>query len=331
MNCKNFMKRTVSAVLILMLFLLPACRKTGDQEKGDSTFVFPKIQAPDFSQADGLWYCNRFESTGTPPFTLPAGSPETDTEYEYSYAYKQVSRADCDKFISELIDSGFEHVKMKFSSFFLRDDCMVFLKYIEEKKLLTLSWYARSPFAGNETVPAMSADSGDSLSKIALHPIDVTPEGFYELTGGRMLAYPYYSFDSFKASGQAELLIKENNEWYSCLVWYVKGDTHLITSMESVAVCDIDGDNENDVLLLSYGPTSGIFTFSVTAVTAGGTFANIFTTVYYSMGFADKDGKLVIEAVGYDQKQHFFDIVLENSEGNTVLRLYENGEPVGTW
>ena len=145
-----------------------------------------------------------------------------------------------------------------------------------------------------------------------------------------MFAIPYYSYDSFKASGQDSLMF-EDNEWYDCSVCFVKGDTVLNTSMESIAVCDVDGDQLNDVLLLSFGPTSGLFTFNVTVLTKNGIYDTIFNTDYYNLGFANKGENIVVEGVGYDLKQHFFDIVLEKDGDETIVMLYDAGESLRIW
>ena len=319
-------------VMVFVLSILSSCQKSNMSKDDETSSIQPRIQAPTLFQNSKLWFCNQFDSMGEPPFSLPEGSPVIDQGYRYYYSYNNFSVADCDSFVSNLEDSGFELVTMKYSRFLFRDDCMIFLNYSEDKELLTLSWYSRSQHANDDgEVSSLSwYDGKDSLSKIKIHPIDVSPEGFYDLTGGQMFAVPYYSYDSFIASGQDSLMF-EDNEYYNCSVCFVKDDTVLYTSMESVAVCDVDGDQLNDVLLLSFGPTSGLFTFNVTAVTKNGIYDTIFNTEYYKLGFEKKDDKIVIEGIGYDLKQHFFDIVLEKDGDETVVMLYDAGESLRLW
>ncbi len=57
----------------------------------------------------------------------------------------------------------------------------------------------------------------------------------------------------------------------------------------------------------------------------------IFNTGHGRLGFAHKDGKIVVEGVGCDLKQHFYDIVLEKDGDETVVMLYDAGEPLQLW
>ena len=344
-------KKPAAWILALILFsciLLTACFSTvsvspvpgeesrsepvSDSEQSETSSVQPRIQAPTVFQNSKMLYCNQFDSMGEPPFSLPEGSPDIDQGYGYHYSYNNITVADCDSFVSNLENSGFGLVTMKYSRFLFRDDCMIFMNYSEDKELLTLSWYSRSQYANDDGEGSSLSwyDGKNSLSKIKIHPINVTPKGFYDLTGGQMFAIPYYSYDSFKASGQDSLMF-EDNEWYYCSVCFVKGDTVLNTSMESIAVCDVDGDQLNDVLLLSFGPTSGLFTFNVTVLTKNGIYDTIFNTDYYNLGFANKGENIVVEGVGYDLKQHFFDIVLEKDGDETIVMLYDAGESLRIW
>ena len=118
--------------------------------------------------------------------------------------------------------------------------------------------------------------------------------------------------------------------WYST-VCYVIGNQSYATSMESIAVYDVDQDGSDEVLLLSFGPTSGLFTFDVLCVTNQGVYDTIFCTEYYRLAFASLNGKLVIEGVGYDSIHHYFDIRLEENEGEKVVKLYSDDESLTLW
>jgi hypothetical protein len=58
----------------------------------------------------------------------------------------------------------------------------------------------------------------------------------------------------------------------------------------------------------------------------------IFNTGHGRLGFAHKDGKIVVEGVGYDLKQHFFDIFLEKDGDETVTLFFkkacQNQKPI---
>ena len=287
-------------------------------------------------EAELARYWNRdFSSVNTPPFSLPEGSPKID-DGRYRYTYDSVSRSEYDSFLLDLQDKGFSFVEMKYSAFLFRDDCMVFSVYVESEGYLSLSWYQKSPFAPREGIGYEEAASlfspgeEDSLSKIAIHPIDVTPEGFYERTGGQIFAVPSYSYDGFRKVGAEELMVEEN-EHYDCAVYYVKGDVVLEAGMECVATCDMDGDGGEDVLLLSFGPTSGLFTFDVTIVTEDGIYDSIFNTNFGVLGFSSKDGRIVLESVGYDEAKRIYDIAIEDRNNEKIVKLYDKGEALEIW
>ena len=294
----------------------------------------PECLAPDRFESDEIWFCNRFSSVGNPPFSLPEATEYPNGYYRYSYT--GVSREYYDSFLSELTADDFSLVTMKYSDFLFRDDCMVFSKYNNEDGFYSVSWYQKSPWAPDnglsdeEASSILMPDEDDSLSRIPIHPIDITPEGFHERTGGQIFAVPYYSYDSFRHSGQDSLMF-EDNERYGCSVRCVIGDRSYATSMESIAVYDVDQDGSNEVLLLSFGPTSGLFTFNVMCVTSQGVYDTIFCTEYYRLAFAGLNGKLVIEGVGYDSIHHYFDIRLVEDKGESIVMLYGEDESLTLW
>ena len=85
------------------------------------------------------------------------------------------------------------------------------------------------------------------------------------------------------------------------------------------------------MLLLSFGPTSGLFTFNVMCVTSQEVYDTIFCTEYYRLAFASLNGKLVIEGVGYDSIHHYFEIRLEENDGEKVVTLYDEDELLTLW
>ena len=279
-----------------------------------------------------IWYCNGFASIGDPPFSLPEAEENPD-EY-FSGSYIGASRACYDSFLSGLTSDGFSIVTMKFGDFLFRDDCMVFSQYIEKDGSIFVSWYQKSPYAPNGGLSVEEAESvlmpaaDESLTRIPIHPIDITPEGFFELTGGQVFAVPYYSYDKFKRDGTEQLMF-EDNEWYACSVCYVIGDHSYAASMERIAVYDVDQDGSDEVLLLSAGPTYGIASFYVTCVTGQGGFdALFFPEHHYIFNFADVNGKLVIEGVSSMFGDQYFDIRIEEIDGENALLLYSGDERI---
>ena len=325
------MKRLMLVCVMMLCLVSGLC--TAKESVAELNYN-PECLAPDQFESDEIWFCNRFTSAGNPPFSLPEATVFQNGYYEYSYT--GVSYEYYESFLSRLKADGFSFVSMKYDDFLFRDDCMVFLRFREDDDFFSISWYQKSPWApanglsNEEASSVLMPDANSSLSRIPIHPIDITPEGFYERTSGQVYAVPYYSYDSFHRAGQDGLMF-EDNEWYSCSVRCVIGDQSYATSMESIAVYDVDQDGSDEVLLLSFGPTSGLFTFNVMCVTSQGVYDTIFCTEYYRLAFASLNGKLVIEGVGYDSIHHYFDIRLEESEGKRVVTLYDGDELLTLW
>ena len=330
------MNQFIKCLMIILLLLsislsIVSCiNETGKEETDHELETIESKHGSD----NGILTFDQFCSVGDPPFSLPDGTESLNGYYQFSYT--DVPQGYYDSFLLGLKKDGFSLYSMKYNDFLFRDDCMILSKYIEEDGFFSVSWYQRSPYAPQNGITYEKAaallmpNRENSLSKISVHPIDITPEGFFERTGGQMFAVPYYSYDDFRNSGQESLMF-EDNEWYSCTVCYVNGTSSFLTSMERVAICDIDGDGSDDVLLLSYGPTSGLFTFDVMCVTSHGVYDTIFNTDFYDLSFFDQNGKIVIEGIGYDLIPHYFDVLLEESDRETIVMLYENGKRLQIW
>ena len=320
------MKRLMLVCVIILCIVSGLC--TAQKSIGETTYN-PECLAPDHFENDEIWFCNRFISEGNPPFALPEAAVLQKGYYECSCEYYE-------SFLSGLMEDGFSLVAMKYSDFLFRDDCLVFLRHGDDAGFFSVLWYQKSLFApenglsDEEASSVLMPDANDSLSRIPIHPIDVTPEGFHERTGGQIFAVPYYSYDSFRRAGQDGLMF-EDNEWYGCNVCYVIGNRSFATSMECIAVYDVDQDGSDEVLLLSFGPTSGLFTFDVICITSQGVCDTVFCTEYYKLRFSSVSGKLVIEGVGYDSIHHYFDIRLVEDKGESFVMLYGEEELLTLW
>ncbi len=78
---------------------------------------------------------------------------------------------------------------------------------------------------------------------------------------------------------------------------------------------DIDNDGKNEDCFLSYGPTSGVFTFVISASENGkDEYYNVFSSPAYDFSFEEKNGKLMLNGVtqGDNPKTHYFKIEIKN-------------------
>lgn len=99
----------------------------------------------------------------------------------------------------------------------------------------------------------------------------------------------------------------------------------------SSAYFDIDGDGVTEDCYLNYGPTSGVFTFVVTAYENNVLeYATIYTTQHATLAFNTlENGKTVIEAIPNTAPEE--KLVFEISVSDGVIVLKGDGAPVQLW
>ncbi|MBO5195609.1 MAG: hypothetical protein J6C03_00765 [Clostridia bacterium] len=106
---------------------------------------------------------------------------------------------------------------------------------------------------------------------------------------------------------------------------------HSYDLIKEVGEGDIDGDGKIERLQIGPGPTSGIYTFTVTATENGEKeYFNIFQSEFlYTAFMRDKSGKLYLRAETQmaEATVHMYEITVE--DGNIVLS--ENGEKMAYW
>ena len=337
------MKKSIALLLVFILFLLSACGvKKGKDSSGVLEYNTPDRGASvleddrePVSLESGPLFFNGFRSLGDAPFSLPEGDPDAESLGMGFYKYSNIGTAEYEKFLSDRKNEGFAVVRMKYEDFLFRDDCMVFAEYDSGKQSFLFYWYQESSYAPESGISAKDGSfcnfgGRKSLSSIPIHPIDVTPEGFYEYTGGQVFAVPTYSYDKYKEAGDYSMMFAAN-EHYSCRIVYVRGDMMLGTSMECIAVDDVDGDGKLEVLLLSYGPTSGVFTFDIVCVAGNAIYDTIYMTEHQNLSFSCMDGKIAVLGDGYSSGTgHIYEVVQEKDEAGTYICLYENGEEINT-
>ncbi len=263
--------------------------------------------------------------SGTPDFTLPEGGTLTDTGY---VVYEDAGAYDA--FAASLEGIGYARADNRNGGFFFKDDCAVVVSIGESG--MAVYWYKASPDAPKNGLTEEEAKKllcpENSLSKIDFHPLDVTPEGFYGRTGGQLFAVPVYSYDSLAGTDA----FNEYNESYSCVVYYVKGSRVCYLGMETLAVFDANDDGRDEIFILNYGPTSGICTMTLTAITDKGTESGMFMADHGSFSFVESGGVVKIcNTRQMSGEKVIYDIRIEDDGATGSLALYKNGEPVSLW
>ena len=111
-----------------------------------------------------------------------------------------------------------------------------------------------------------------------------------------------------------------------------EGHWHMFSTVQlGLALFDIDQDGKEELCGLGYGPTSGLFTFVVTAWEDGKVeHFGCFCTQFYHLSFAeDTSGTVHIQGVTQDENPEtvYFDMTATNG----IVQLANNGEPVSPW
>ncbi len=135
----------------------------------------------------------------------------------------------------------------------------------------------------------------------------------------------------YSASGQPQHPFEDGANFARVYIVPLDEEIKINGIISDTAKADIDGDGKIETLSIGPGPTSGIYTFTITATENGkAEYFNIFTSEFFYTAFVKTDdGKLFLrgEAQLEPSEAHLFEIGVEN--GN--ITLTENGEKMGYW
>lgn len=291
--------------------------ETTTAKEPETTEVAPTTPpATDPATEQDPWYSDRFRSLGEPPFSMPEGAKPDESTTEGTFKCSNVSKEDYDAFLLDLKADGFLWIHLNSMDFMFRDDCMIFSEYyhVGTENIGTFSfyWYRESPYAPEngmspeEAAKLLMPNREKSPSESMLHPIDVTPEGFYERTGGQLFAVPEFT----------------GYTWCNSFLYYVNGSKAFNSSKERVAIADVNGDGKDEVLLLSNGPTSGVYTVLLKCITEQESLDTILVGMEYNFRY-DEDGRLCI---GNDKYVDISEVIGEKRVriDDGVVKKYNN-------
>ncbi|MBO4356046.1 MAG: hypothetical protein J5850_04250 [Clostridia bacterium] len=337
MKQKLYICRFLAAVLLItMLISLISCNKkkgngmiSGSDESVTTTDVSEENKKPVY---DTPYICSTLRSLGNPISSLPDGSAPDGREI---YSFENITLNDYNEYLSKLEGEGFTVTKTKYGAFLFRDDCMMSFSY--QSNVLHFMWFQKSEYAPENGLT--SSDVAErmypekSMSDAVFYPIDITPEGFFDRTGGQIFAVPKYSYDEYAAQGSEELIL-EDNEHYSLYAYYINGEVCIPLDYFKIASFDIDKDGDEEILALERGYTSGLFSFGLAVISDGIVYdvSSVQLQYYSEMNFVFADGVLKLHlndpAGGIE---HWLDIVKETIGEETYFFFYENGKRVNNY
>ncbi|MBR4256645.1 MAG: hypothetical protein IKQ18_05725 [Clostridia bacterium] len=326
----------VAAVVFIAAFAvicyIPVALKNNGTSSGTETAETTDtdgIYTQDFGTETSVLFYNNFRSVNKAPFSLPDKTPEIYEEHGI-YIYKEIKEEYYKDYVASLKNKGFDAYEKDnygyLDAFLTRDDCMIFISFSKEENKIEMSWYAQTENkkgALTEEEASRLLCPGNSYSKIPLRPVDITPDSFYELTGGQIFAVPVFSTDEYVKQGYEPDRYEAR---YSGSVYLVLGENyHKKLNMEKIAVCDIDEDGERDIVCITDGGTSGVCTTIIEVIKNGECYFNSYTSMLPYVSFAKADGKLVIRTKNDKNETFDYNIVLSEEYQNDVAFIDENG------
>lgn len=187
---------------------------------------------------------------------------EVSSRSENREAYENVTPQELSEYIDSLIDEGFQCKRDIYSALLYMPGVMIHItdntkSYNKCSVTVYIAMKTESDSALTEA-EALNVIDDDKVFFL----LDQTPEGFYEATGTRYFYAPVHSFNYLTYE---ETHIPENSHYVimKCLVTE-KGYVFVDSPISAPVVCDVNNDNVRDIIFLGYGPTSGLFTITLT-------------------------------------------------------------------
>lgn len=297
------------------------------------------VTNPDSSQNrlyfdDGKIYINNniLQNTSKPPFQFPDFPEISQLPAQNQIIYDDVSQDTMQSYLTSMEEQGFTIQQAEGGAFIFRDNCMIFIKRsysstVGKYRTQFTYYLKRSSASQNGLSPEEASAILDQNVPCRFAPMEISPTGFYDQTGGQLFIQPIYYYDLF-----SEGTLIEDAAYYIDAVFFVTPQSakQLYTYIPSIATADIDENGINEVYILNNGGRLDLPNYTLTAFENGSPkYKDIylpkelpdFGTKFYSLIFQENDGRLYIQAVAEDEN-HLFEIAVENDR----LVLYENSE-----
>lgn len=314
------MKKAIAFLMLLCIAALGAC--TSDTAPGAA-------EAENHSVAKKeVFFYNSHRHHLDPDIPLP-DSKRLDwdnTDDPTLKSYQRVSDKWTEQYYKTLEKSGFTVKRMRYGAFAKNEDSYLFLTYCGDDYYLTENGEVMNfhGFSQPKGIDGISRQEAKAIipTKSELLPIDVTPEGLYDATGGQIFMQPEYSFDDEYYDNEPK---DPESESYTPAYFYIVNGTAVKLDSTAVGVDDLDGDGMSETCFIGNGLTSGVFTFSIDVYRDGEpvSVGQCYEMNWQIFTFSEHDGKLCL--TGNDSNGvHIYDIAIK--DGSVVLS--ENGIPL---
>lgn len=282
------MKRIMQSLTLLcccMLFLgvLAGCQKFEKYE--------PNVTETEIFQSEEVFYCNGVDRYAADTLILPEF--EIEEADEERIVYKNVTVLKMKAYCTKMEKNGFTVVRYDYITYFYSNTCWIRISHALDFKdgSASLSYCTQTSEIPENAITAEKAKQ--IIGTNCPYPlIDVTPAGVYEATGGRIFDVP--------PSGSGQMSAEEYKEYVSIpwderprSLYFVTEEYAVPMGMTRLAYADVDANGVREIWTLDYGPTSGLFTFELSAYENG---ERKYSEIYYAdhgaLNFCEKNGKL---------------------------------------
>ena len=308
--------------LVLCLTALAGCSRLEPYE--------PPSSEPDVFWSDEVFYCNGIDGYAMDKLILPEFEvAEID---EFSVTYQNVTVRKMNTYCKKMEQNGFSVVRHDYVTYFYSDTCWIRISHTLDFKdgSASLSYRTRTSEIPENAITAEKAKQ--IIGTDCPYPlIDVTPAGVYEATGGRIFQVP--------PGGSGQMSAEEYREFVSIpwderprSLYFATEEYAVPMGMTCLAYADVDANGVREIWTLDYGPTSGLFTFELSAYENG---ERKYSEIYYAdhgaLNFCEKNGKLrvsndvtrYLDGERYSEHQEYKISIVDE-----IVYLTHNGIPL---
>ena len=285
---------------------------------------------PDVFWSDEVFYFNGIDGYAMDKLILPEFEvAEID---EFSVTYQNVTVRNMNTYCKKMEQNGFSVVRHDYVTYFYSDTCWIRISHTLDFKdgSASLSYCTRTSEIPENAITAEKAKQ--IIGTDCPYPlIDVTPAGVYEATGGRIFQVP--------PGGSGQMSAEEYREFVSIpwderprSLYFATEEYAVPMGMTCLAYADVDGNGVREIWTLDYGPTSGLFTFELSAYENG---ERKYSEIYYAdhgaLNFCEKNGKLrvsndvtrYLDGERYSEHQEYKISIVDE-----IVYLTHNGIPL---
>ncbi|MBQ5793117.1 MAG: hypothetical protein IIW17_03775 [Clostridia bacterium] len=285
---------------------------------------------PDVFWSDEVFYFNGIDGYVMDKLILPEFEvAEID---EFSVTYQNVTVRKMNTYCKKMEQNGFSVVRHDYVTYFYSDTCWIRISHTLDFKdgSASLSYRTRTSEIPENAITAEKAKQ--IIGTDCPYPlIDVTPAGVYEATGGRIFDVP--------PSGSGQMSAEEYKEYVSIpwderprSLYFATEEYAVPMGMTRLAYADVDANGVREIWTLDYGPTSGLFTFALSAYENG---ERKYSEIYYAdhgaLNFCEKNGKLrvsndvtrYLDGERYSEHQEYKISIVDE-----IVYLTHNGIPL---